>query len=104
MADITEDARRDVARKRLESFDTDAVLAAYAEVDDLVVQDVLNTFHERNNPDVEEGVAVIDHPYRLYFIEGQRSVARAFRDTVAAARAKHVTGEDSDVPANDDSV
>lgn len=50
-----------------------------------VLDDVLNAYHHRLSMAVEAEVANIDHPYRLYYIEGQRSVARALQDIVTEA-------------------
>lgn len=99
---ITTDARADVADKSLE--EQGATLDDYLLFDSgagrAVLLDLLNTYHDRNNDAVEEQCAAIEHPFRLYFIEGQRSVVRQLVACVKAARLARVTGEDeNDVQA-----
>lgn len=46
----------------------------------VVLEDLIRAYHDRTSPLVEEAVATIDHPYRTYYVEGQRSVVLALRD------------------------
>lgn len=91
-------AAREAAAERKDNL----VLAVYGELfgspnGELVLQDMLNAYHERVNPEVEEQVAGIEHPYRAYYVEGQRSVALALRETVRAAlAAQRVNGASTD--------
>lgn len=105
MVDLVEDARADVASRKLDSgYPRDTVLAAYADVfstasGEIVLQDILAAYHDRSNLELEEAVATVDHPFRAYLVEGQRSVALSIRDTARYAREKVITGEADDVQA-----
>lgn len=52
----------------------------------LVLADMLRTYHDRAMADEEERVATIDHPWRAYYVEGQRSVVLAFKELHDRAR------------------
>lgn len=50
-----------------------------------VLDDMERVYHHRLSESVELQVAEIPHPFRAYYIEGQRSVVRALRTIVEAA-------------------
>lgn len=96
-----DEARREAFARAGEEPSLDGMLDCYAAVfsspqGEAVLADIISTYHERRNESVGEEVATIDHPYRAYFIEGQRSVALALRDVVAAALIKQQHGEEDD--------
>lgn len=102
MTDLIENARADIAlRKAVDGQSRDDVLAAYADVfgtasGQVVLRDILDAFHDRENSALEEQMSTVDHPYRVYLIEGQRMAALLIRDTIATALAQHTTGDDDD--------
>ena len=50
-----------------------------------VLEDMERVYHHRLSESVESEVAEIPHPFRAYYVEGQRSVVRALRALVEAA-------------------
>lgn len=56
----------------------------------LVFEDMVRTFHDRRNVEMEIEVHEIPHPHRLYYIEGQRSVVRALQEVLDAVERGEV--------------
>jgi len=48
-----------------------------------VLEDLQQAFHERESEELEAEVSAIPHPYRAYYIEGQRSVIKAIQQAMA---------------------
>lgn len=83
-----EGARRHVLQQQLEDNPRKRVLDAYRNVlcgndGEVVLADLLEAYHHRESLAVTEEVAELPHPYRAYFIEGQRSVVVALRALAA---------------------
>ena len=69
----------------------DALMRVYLDVfstqnGDTVLRDLERVYRDRQSMTVEAEVAAIPHPWRAYYVEGQRSVVRALRDLVEATK------------------
>ena len=74
----------------MNSEDRDALMRVYLDVfstqnGETVLRDLEAVYRDRLSATVEAEVANIPHPWRAYFVEGQRSVVRALRDVVETA-------------------
>lgn len=61
----------------------------------LVFDDLVAAYHERVNPDLEDELEDIPHPFRAYVVMGQRSVVLAIKDAIKQAD-QPVTVSDDD--------
>lgn len=85
-----DDARAHVRRELGSEELRKAMISAYADFYNspygrLVLDELILTYHDRQSRMTEEEAATIEHPYRAYFVEGQRSVVLALRATAEAA-------------------
>lgn len=76
----------------------EAVIAAYRDVfttenGRMVLADLTAAYHHRESASVNEEAASIDHPFRAYYIEGQRSVVMALRALASQLESEDVTHE-----------
>jgi hypothetical protein len=94
VADFTiEDAREFVASEMAahdDSMAREALVKAYADLHNnpafqLVMADLVRTFHDRESAAHEEEVATIDHPFRAYYIDGERRAILDLREAVKRA-------------------
>ena len=79
---MTDDERHKLAQVYLEVFSRDNGRA--------VLADMQSVYHDRMSETEEENLASIPHPFRAYYIEGQRSVFTALRDVLKAAESGDV--------------
>lgn len=61
----------------------------------LVMDDLEAAYHERVNPDLEDELEDIPHPFRAYVVMGQRSVILAIKDAIKQADQPVVSDDDS---------
>lgn len=75
--------------------DREALMRVYADLFSaqngrIVLDDMAAVYHDRLSAVVEAEVAEIPHPFRAYYVEGQRSVVLALRAIVNAVNAGDV--------------
>ena len=76
-----------------DSATQEAVTAAYRDIfttenGRMVLHDLLAAYHHRESVSVNEEAATVDHPFRAYYVEGQRSVVMALRALVSGLEAE----------------
>lgn len=79
---MTEDDRTALLRMAADLFS--------AQNGQAVLEDLIRTYHDRLSATLEEQVAEIPHPFRSYYIEGQRSVVLTLRAIVESVNAGDV--------------
>lgn len=100
-----EDARRFALARRADENPQERVkqlLEAYHEVllseaGRLMLEDLLEAYHHRTSAAVNEEASSIDHPFRAYYVEGQRSVVVALR-TLASNLEQGLGEQEHDRP------
>jgi hypothetical protein len=68
----------------------DALVKAYADLHNspafqMVMEELLRVYHNRESAAHEEEVAAVDHPFRAYYIDGERRVVLDLREAVKRA-------------------
>lgn len=68
----------------------ESLVKAYADLNNspafrLVLEDLVRTYHDRESAAHEEEVATIDHPFRAYYIDGERRVVLDLKEAVRRA-------------------
>ena len=64
----------------------------------VVLADIVSAYHDRQSAAVNEEAAQVPHPYRAYYVEGQRSVPQALLALLDAL--EHDDDEETDDNGN----